>query len=47
MIKIRCAVVGCGRISKNHFDSIAFHHEDIELVAIYDINKEISEKVML
>jgi len=34
--KIRIAVVGCGRISKNHFNSIAQHSEDFELVAVCD-----------
>lgn len=36
--KIRIAVVGCGRISKNHFGSIEKHSADFELVAIYDSN---------
>tara|TARA_B100000212_G_scaffold290458_1_gene231968 strand:+ start:96 stop:1139 length:1044 start_codon:yes stop_codon:yes gene_type:complete len=36
--KIRIAIVGCGRISKNHFGSIKQHAERIELVAICDIN---------
>jgi UDP-N-acetyl-2-amino-2-deoxyglucuronate dehydrogenase len=34
--KIRFAVVGCGRISKNHFDSLKKHHEQAELVAVCD-----------
>ncbi len=37
--KIRIAVVGCGRISKNHFDAIE-QHEDLELKAICDIHKQ-------
>ncbi len=36
--KIRIAVVGCGRISKNHFGSIAQHQQDFELVAVCDID---------
>jgi len=32
--KIRIAIVGCGRISKNHFGSIEKHQDNIELVAI-------------
>lgn len=36
--KIRIAVVGCGRISKNHFGSIEKHSADFELVAICDSN---------
>lgn len=34
--KIRIAVVGCGRISKNHFGSIDEHSDELELVAICD-----------
>lgn len=34
--KIRIAVVGCGRISKNHFASIEKHSGDMELVAVCD-----------
>jgi len=37
--KIRAAVVGCGRISKNHFDSIEKHGDNIELVAACDIDE--------
>ena len=36
--KIRYALVGCGRISKNHFGSIAQHAADFELVAVCDID---------
>lgn len=36
--RIRFAVVGCGRISKNHFDSLANHSERTELVAVCDNN---------
>ena len=34
--KIRVAVVGCGRISKNHFGSIEKHADSLELVAVCD-----------
>lgn len=34
--KIKIAVVGCGRISKNHFGSIEKHNGDLELSAICD-----------
>jgi UDP-N-acetyl-2-amino-2-deoxyglucuronate dehydrogenase len=37
--KIRVALVGCGRISAKHFDSIERHAECLELVAICDIDK--------
>lgn len=36
--KIRIAVVGCGRISKNHFGSIEKHDGDLELVAVCDVD---------
>ena len=36
--KIQIAVVGCGRISKNHFGSIQKHSDELELVAICDID---------
>ena len=39
--KIRIAVVGCGRISKNHFGSIEQHQEKIELVSICDNRPDI------
>ena len=39
--KIRIAVVGCGRISKNHFGSIEKHAEEMELVAVCDIDAEV------
>lgn len=34
--KIRFALVGCGRISENHFNSIKEHQENAEVVAICD-----------
>ena len=36
--KIRVGLVGCGRISKNHFGSFDKHGADIELVAVCDID---------
>ena len=38
--KIRIAIVGCGRISKNHFLSIEKHQENFELISICDIGKK-------
>lgn len=35
------AIVGCGRISKNHFGSIDKHSDNIELVAISDTNADL------
>jgi len=34
--KIRIGLVGCGRISRNHFDSIAAYPNDFELVSVCD-----------
>lgn len=34
--RIRIALVGCGRISRNHIKSIALHNERAELVALCD-----------
>jgi len=36
--KIRYAIVGCGRISKNHFGSVEKHADNIELIVICDNN---------
>ena len=36
--KIRNAIVGCGRISKNHFGAIEKHAQDMELAAVCDNN---------
>lgn len=36
--RIRIAVVGCGRISGNHFGAIELHANDVELVAVCDID---------
>ena len=38
--KIRFALVGCGRISKNHFDSINQHSANAVLVDVCDTNPE-------
>lgn len=39
--KIKIAIVGCGRISKNHFGSIEKHGNDVELAAICDIDSAV------
>jgi len=36
--KIRIGVVGCGRISKNHFASIEKHADNLELISVCDNN---------
>ena len=38
--KIRIGLIGCGRISKNHINSILIHNESAELVAICDTKNE-------
>ena len=42
--KIRIAVVGCGRISKNHFGSIEKHSTNLELVAVCDTDRGVLEE---
>lgn len=39
--KIRVGIVGCGRISKNHFASIEKHAQNVELVAVCDNDAKI------
>jgi UDP-N-acetyl-2-amino-2-deoxyglucuronate dehydrogenase len=38
--RIRIALVGCGRISRNHIKAIATHHDRAELVALCDTQPE-------
>ncbi len=42
--KIRVALVGCGRISSNHFDAIRLHSERMELVDVCDTSADALEK---
>ncbi len=42
--KIKIAVIGCGRISKNHFGSIETHAENLELVAVCDENTAVMQE---
>ncbi|MFT5697844.1 MAG: UDP-N-acetyl-2-amino-2-deoxyglucuronate dehydrogenase [Desulforhopalus sp.] len=39
--KIRIAIVGCGRIAKNHFAAIEKHIENLELVGLCDSDSEV------
>ncbi len=39
--KIKIAVVGCGRISKNHFAAIEKHSDNFELAAVCEINENV------
>ena len=43
--KIKVALVGCGRISKNHIDAITKHKDNIELVAVCDQNEKAAAAV--
>jgi len=42
--KIRIALVGCGRISKNHFESIDHHHDNLKLITICDLDQSVLSK---
>jgi UDP-N-acetyl-2-amino-2-deoxyglucuronate dehydrogenase len=44
--KIRFALVGCGRISRNHFDSITQHGDRAELVDVCDIDPAALERAV-
>ncbi|HID50299.1 MAG TPA: gfo/Idh/MocA family oxidoreductase, partial [Chromatiales bacterium] len=39
--KIRIGIVGCGRISKNHFGSIEKHKDNMELAAVCDTDSTV------
>jgi UDP-N-acetyl-2-amino-2-deoxyglucuronate dehydrogenase len=45
--KIRFALVGCGRISRNHFDSILHHSAHAELVDVCDTAPAALEKAVI
>ncbi len=42
--RIKIAILGCGRISKNHIRAIALNNKNAELVAICDIQVELLKK---
>jgi len=42
--KIRIALVGCGRIAKNHFGAIEQHKDRVELVGVCDVDPVALEK---
>jgi UDP-N-acetyl-2-amino-2-deoxyglucuronate dehydrogenase len=44
--KVKIAVVGCGRISKNHFGSITQYPDDFELVGVCDSDKDALQTAM-
>ena len=43
-MKIKIAVVGCGRIADKHFEAIRQHEKYLELVSICDIDQKILDK---
>jgi UDP-N-acetyl-2-amino-2-deoxyglucuronate dehydrogenase len=43
-MKIKVAVVGCGRIATKHFESIQQHKGNMKLMAICDINQEVLDE---
>ena len=44
--KIKIAVVGCGRIAVKHFDAIAQHSENLELVGVCDSDHQVLDKIV-
>lgn len=44
--RIRVGLVGCGRISSNHFGAIAKYKEDLELVSVCDTDQEALSKAV-
>ena len=44
--KVRFAVAGCGRISKNHFEALKKHGDRAELVAVCDTEPEALQSAM-
>lgn len=43
--KIKVALIGCGRISKKHFDSIEKHADNVELVAVCETDRPLLAKM--
>lgn len=44
--KIRFALVGCGRISANHFEALRRHQETTELVSVCDVDRLALDKAV-
>lgn len=44
MKKLRVAIIGCGRISYKHIDALVNNYENLDLVAVCDINIENANK---
>jgi len=43
--KIQIAVLGCGRISQRHFDSIQKHKGDFDLISVCDNDVEVLSRI--
>jgi UDP-N-acetyl-2-amino-2-deoxyglucuronate dehydrogenase len=43
---IRFALVGCGRIAKNHFGALKHHGDRCELIGVYDVNPAALEEAV-
>lgn len=41
---VKIALAGCGRVSRNHFESFRTHAADLELIAVCDIDPERARK---
>lgn len=41
--QLKIAVIGCGRISRNHFSAILSYPDDLKLMSVCDLDEEVSE----
>ena len=44
--KLRFALVGCGRISANHFEALRRHYDTTELVSVCDVDRSALDKAV-
>ncbi|MFA6303059.1 MAG: Gfo/Idh/MocA family oxidoreductase [Legionella sp.] len=44
--KIRMALVGCGRIAKNHFEALKAYSDEVEIVGVCDIDSSALDKAV-
>lgn len=45
--KIKCALIGCGRIANKHFEAITTHHKSLNLVAVCDTKIALAKEAAL
>ncbi|MCU7937758.1 MAG: Gfo/Idh/MocA family oxidoreductase [gamma proteobacterium symbiont of Bathyaustriella thionipta] len=43
--KIKCAIIGCGRIALKHFEAINQHQDSLQLAAVCDTNAELVKQI--